>query len=280
MALELEKHMSIVENGGYANETKMVSDSSLDHKGRLPLRSSTGTWKAAFFIIGVQTFNDLVAFLNLIKNDDVANQEWDFFRNRFNKVVKWFFNHYLDRSLPGHIPPVINGVEIHLFDLYKLIENLGGYLSVHFCQEFDKVGEIMGLPKGNGEEIRRCYMNFLEVLTSHFKTARAPRQGHNDALVEPAWKAEKDRNCLGYHQWNFGEDGAHMTRPAVLRGKKTMEHFGVKLEDTTDSQEQPTLPHYRKDQNLQRRYGEPSTSKMHEEQGSSTGSIDDFSIIT
>ncbi|GKE68050.1 ARID DNA-binding domain-containing protein, partial [Tanacetum coccineum] len=155
---------------------------------------------------------------------------------------------YLNRSLPGPIPPVVNGVEIHLFDLYKLIENLGGYLSVHFCQEFDMVGEIMGLPKGNGEEIKRCYMNFLEVLISHFKTARAPRQGHNDALVEPAWKAEKDKDCLGHHQWNFGKDGAHMTRPAVLRGKKTMEHFIVKLEDTTDSQEQPTLPYYREDE--------------------------------
>ncbi|PWA51641.1 purple acid phosphatases superfamily protein [Artemisia annua] len=52
MALELEEHMIIVENGVDANEKKMVCDSSLDHKGRLPLRFSTGTWKAALFIIG------------------------------------------------------------------------------------------------------------------------------------------------------------------------------------------------------------------------------------
>nr|GEZ28297.1 major facilitator superfamily domain, general substrate transporter [Tanacetum cinerariifolium] len=52
MVLELEEHMNIVENGMDANEKEMVYDSSLDHKGRLPLRSSTGTWKAAFFIIG------------------------------------------------------------------------------------------------------------------------------------------------------------------------------------------------------------------------------------
>nr|GEW88212.1 ARID DNA-binding domain-containing protein [Tanacetum cinerariifolium]GEW88223.1 ARID DNA-binding domain-containing protein [Tanacetum cinerariifolium] len=137
-----------------------------------------------------------------------VGQEWDIFRNRFNKVVKWFFNHYLDRSLPGPIPPVVNGVEIHLFDLYKLIENLGGYLSVHFSQDFDMVGEIMGLSKGNREEIKRCYMNFLEIFTSHFKTTRALRKGHNNALMEPALKAEKDKECLGYHRWDFGEDGA------------------------------------------------------------------------
>nr|GEX91049.1 ARID DNA-binding domain-containing protein [Tanacetum cinerariifolium] len=164
--------------------------------------------KGNLYSTKVQTFNDFVTFLNLIKNDDIVSQEWDIFRNRFNKVVKWFFNHYLDRSLPGPIPPVVNGVEIHLFDLYKLIENLGGYLSVHFSQDFDMVGEIMGLSKGNREEIKRCYMNFLEIFTSHFKTTRALRKGHNNALMEPALKAEKDKECLGYHRWDFGEDGA------------------------------------------------------------------------
>ncbi|GJS44893.1 ARID DNA-binding domain-containing protein [Tanacetum coccineum] len=123
--------------------------------------------KGNLYTTKVQSFNDFVAFLNLVKLDDVVSQEWDYFRQRFNMVVKWFFNHYLNRSLPGTIPPVINGVEIHLFDLYKIMENLGGYLSVHFSQEFDMVGEIMGLSKGNGEEIRRCYMNFLEIHQLH-----------------------------------------------------------------------------------------------------------------
>ncbi|GJY22665.1 ARID DNA-binding domain-containing protein [Tanacetum coccineum] len=133
--------------------------------------------KGNLYSTKVQTFNEFVAFLNLIKHDDVVNQEWDFFRNRFNKVVKWFYNYYLDRSLPGPIPPIINGIQIHLFDLYKLIEGLGGYLSVYFCQEFDTIGEIMGISRGNGEEIKKCYINYIDVLTSHFKIARAPQQG-------------------------------------------------------------------------------------------------------
>nr|GEY36947.1 ARID DNA-binding domain-containing protein [Tanacetum cinerariifolium] len=144
------------------------------------LEQDTINIKGNLYTTKVQSFTDFVAFLNLVKLDDVVSQEWDYFRKRFNMVVKWFFNHYLNRSLPGNIPPIINGVEIHLFDLYKIIENLGGYLSVHFSQEFDMVGEIMGLSKGNGEEIRRCYMNFLKILTSHYKTARAPRQGNMD----------------------------------------------------------------------------------------------------
>ena len=31
---------------------KWVNDSSLDHKGQVPLRAETGAWKASFFIIG------------------------------------------------------------------------------------------------------------------------------------------------------------------------------------------------------------------------------------
>lgn len=32
-------------------QEKWVDDSSVDHRGRPPLRSATGSWKAAFFII-------------------------------------------------------------------------------------------------------------------------------------------------------------------------------------------------------------------------------------
>lgn len=34
---------------------KWVYDSSLDRKGRVPLRASTGEWKASLFIIGKNT---------------------------------------------------------------------------------------------------------------------------------------------------------------------------------------------------------------------------------
>lgn len=34
------------------DEQKWVNDSSVDHKGRVPLRGSTGVWKASLFIIG------------------------------------------------------------------------------------------------------------------------------------------------------------------------------------------------------------------------------------
>ncbi|PWA89866.1 Major facilitator superfamily domain, general substrate transporter [Artemisia annua] len=67
MALELEEQMNIAENGGYAKETLMVCDSSLDHKGGIPLRSSTGTRKAAFFIIAIE-FSERLTFFAIASN--------------------------------------------------------------------------------------------------------------------------------------------------------------------------------------------------------------------
>lgn len=34
------------------NQEKWVYDSSVDHKGNVPLRASTGVWKASLFIVG------------------------------------------------------------------------------------------------------------------------------------------------------------------------------------------------------------------------------------
>nr|GEX31237.1 protein ALP1-like [Tanacetum cinerariifolium] len=83
----------------------------------------------------VYTFNDFVAFLNLIKNDEIISKGWDIYRKRFDK---------------------------------------GGYLNVYFGQEFSALAEILGLTRSDGEEIRKCYMTYLEVFVSYYKTARAP----------------------------------------------------------------------------------------------------------
>ena len=36
---------------GGRDEEKWAHDSSVDHKGKVPLRASTGVWKASFFFI-------------------------------------------------------------------------------------------------------------------------------------------------------------------------------------------------------------------------------------
>ena len=38
------------------DEIKWVRDSSLDHKGKVPLRDLTGSWKASLFIVGKEKY--------------------------------------------------------------------------------------------------------------------------------------------------------------------------------------------------------------------------------
>ncbi|GJT65281.1 ARID DNA-binding domain-containing protein [Tanacetum coccineum] len=77
----------------------------------------------------IGNFHRCVAFLDLIRKRGALNNEWEIYRDKFNRVLTWFFNHFLMRPLPGSLPPIINGVTIHLFDLYELIECMGGYIT-------------------------------------------------------------------------------------------------------------------------------------------------------
>ncbi|GJX39903.1 ARID DNA-binding domain-containing protein [Tanacetum coccineum] len=178
----------------------------------------------------VHTFQEFVGFLNLIKNDDVVSKGWELYRDRFVKVLKWFYSHYLQRQLPRPIPPIIHGIPIHLFDLYKLIECMGGYLSVHFGQEFGALPEILGLTRSDGEDIRKCYMVYLDVFTSYYKIARAPKF--------PA-RADEDSSLESY-QWTFSKISAPL---ASQKGKEKIEHFGIKLEDEENCIEQQSAHH-------------------------------------
>ncbi|GJZ01259.1 hypothetical protein Tco_0519220 [Tanacetum coccineum] len=99
---------------------------------------------------------------------------------------------------------------------------LGGYLGVYFGNEFGKIGEILGLSKQDGEEIKRCYINYLDVFTSYYKTARVSTRNVEEG---------NGFNCLTSHQSDFAE--IRTPNVEVAKGKEKMEHFGIELEDTS-----------------------------------------------
>ncbi|GKC06361.1 ARID DNA-binding domain-containing protein [Tanacetum coccineum] len=176
----------------------------------------------------VHNFHGFVDFLNLIKRDEIVSREWDAYRGRFIKVLEWFYRHYLKKELPGIIPPIIDGITIHLFDLYKLMENMGGYLSVHFGLEFGAIAEILGLTRSDGEKIRKCYETYLEVFVSYYKTARAPQ--------DPI-KTEEGSESLEEYRWKLYEKDAP---EAVGKGKEKMEHFGIMLKEEGEHKQSET----------------------------------------
>ncbi|KAI4356531.1 hypothetical protein L6164_000548 [Bauhinia variegata] len=49
---------------GEVDEMKWVYDSSVDHKGKVPLRASTGSWKASLFIIAIE-FSERLSYFGI-----------------------------------------------------------------------------------------------------------------------------------------------------------------------------------------------------------------------
>uniref|UniRef100_A0A2N9GN53 Major facilitator superfamily (MFS) profile domain-containing protein n=1 Tax=Fagus sylvatica TaxID=28930 RepID=A0A2N9GN53_FAGSY len=65
--MELEMEMKRRGGQGESNEEKWVHDSSVDHKGRVPLRASTGVWKASLFIITIE-FSERLSYFGIAPN--------------------------------------------------------------------------------------------------------------------------------------------------------------------------------------------------------------------
>nr|GEZ04865.1 ARID DNA-binding domain-containing protein [Tanacetum cinerariifolium] len=84
-----------------------TSNEGMKPVGMLSMEDDLIEIKGTIYSTRVNTFNEYVGFLNSLKQDEIISQTWDVFRNKFDKVVKWFYEKYLERSLPGPLPPTI-----------------------------------------------------------------------------------------------------------------------------------------------------------------------------
>nr|GEW05443.1 ARID DNA-binding domain-containing protein [Tanacetum cinerariifolium] len=166
--------------------------------GMLSMEDDLIEIKGTIYSTRVNTFNEYVGFFNMLKQDEIISQEWD----------------------------------------------------------FSKIGEILGLSIQDGEEVRRCYINFLDVFTSYYKTAMVPKQEHNPVLGMPTKIVEegKEYTCLASHQCDFAEIKAPNMEAASRKGKEKIEHFRIILEDTrreSDSHHfQPIQPNIKRSQTM------------------------------
>ncbi|GKA57586.1 ARID DNA-binding domain-containing protein [Tanacetum coccineum] len=236
--------------------------------------------------VEIGNFHECVAFLDLIRKGGALSNEWEVHRDKFNRVLTWFFNHFLMRPLPGSLPPIIKGVTIHLFDLYELIECMGGYISVQFEGDFEGLAEILGLERSDGLDIRRCYLDYLEPLVSNYKAARSsnPTGGYEDEGI---------RRFEDYHG-DGNKDGS-----TAAKEKGRVEHFGITLKkeeegkcDATAHQDEEDMARIKcylcqktghfdfECPNEKRRpTNGASTSRQQGEKDTHSSSSDDFTII-
>ncbi|GJR86147.1 ARID DNA-binding domain-containing protein [Tanacetum coccineum] len=143
---------------------------------------------------------------DFIRMEDKIYPVKDLFRAKFDDMVKWFYVEYLHKPVLGPIPYVINGIEIYLLDLYKLIDCLEGYLNVLFSRKFGKIAEMLGLPSEYGKE----------------KATVMAEEGCDQAYVED----QQDKVGL--------KRKAQTEKESCGNTLRKLEHFGIKLEDSDD----------------------------------------------
>nr|GEW10455.1 ARID DNA-binding domain-containing protein [Tanacetum cinerariifolium] len=137
-----------------------------------------------------------------------------------------------------------------------------------------------------GEEVRRCYINFLDVFTSYYKTARVPKQEHNYVLSMPKKIVEKgkENTYLASHQCDFGDIQAPNMEATNRKGKKKIEHFGIVLEDTSRESDshhfQPIQPNIKRNQTMKKDIqGMIKRPEPADKEDTNSSSSDDFMII-
>nr|GEW20914.1 ARID DNA-binding domain-containing protein [Tanacetum cinerariifolium] len=152
------------------------------------------------------------------------------------------------------------------------------------------IWKILGLSIQDGEEVKNCYIKYLDVFTCYYKTARVPKQEHSPVLDIPTEIVEegKEYTCLTSRQCDIAEIKAPSMETANRKGKaKKIEHFGVKLEDITkesDSHHFQPIQHNIKgsltlNKDIQGMIRRPTSSESTDKEDTSSSSSNDLIII-
>ncbi|GJT04508.1 ARID DNA-binding domain-containing protein [Tanacetum coccineum] len=86
------------------------------------------------------------------------------------------------------IPPRVGVMEINLLGLHKMVDNLGGYLSVTLGDKWNTIASLQGLTNEDGEAMKDCYRKFIDMVQVKDPQGKEKDEaGKEEAL-------EKDKN--------------------------------------------------------------------------------------
>ncbi|KAK9283160.1 hypothetical protein L1049_011392 [Liquidambar formosana] len=141
---------------GESDGEKWVQDSSVDHKGRVPLRASTGGWKASLFIISIE-FSERLSFFGIATNlisylTKIMHQD---LKTAARNVNYWsgvttmmpLIGGFLADSYTGQFPMVLSSSLIYLMGLSLL--TMSQFIpslkpcNMHSCHKPRKIHEVV-----------------------------------------------------------------------------------------------------------------------------------------
>ncbi|GJY04129.1 ARID DNA-binding domain-containing protein [Tanacetum coccineum] len=162
----------------------------------------------------LNSFKRFISFLNLIKNDSIVFKNWEVLRKRFEDMINWFYLIYLKQDVLEPLPPVIGNVKIDLLGLYKMVDSMGGYLSVSFRNRWKEVVVIHGLTEAHKEDLKACYKRTIDLVKFCYDTTLR------------TWFKEEPVKCEKTKKVEGGCDHA--------KEKNPQEHDGSKGNNDTD----------------------------------------------
>ncbi|GKC59329.1 ARID DNA-binding domain-containing protein [Tanacetum coccineum] len=153
-------------------------------------------------------------------------------------MLGWFYLVYLKQDVLGDLPPVVWEVKVDLLGLYKLVDNLGGYMNVTFGNKWKKVTQLLGLTQDDEETVKECYKEYIGMVKIYYEEAQRSKQDE-----EPKGEVVGNSSGTAHVKDPLGYAGMSVEIGSALEGtpKKTAQ-FGVNMEsymeDTADEDEQ------------------------------------------
>ncbi|GJS37840.1 ARID DNA-binding domain-containing protein [Tanacetum coccineum] len=132
------------------------------------------SWNGSLYAIKVNSLSRFLSFVNLIKKDGIVYKHWEIFSKKYVEMLKWFYLVYLNYERLEEIPPRVGVMEINLLGLHKMVDNLGGYLSVTLGDKWNTIASLQGLTNEDGEAMKDCYRKFIDMVQVYYETAKKP----------------------------------------------------------------------------------------------------------
>ncbi|GKB41731.1 ARID DNA-binding domain-containing protein [Tanacetum coccineum] len=104
----------------------------------------------------------------------LKQKNWEVLRKRFEDMIKWFYLIYLKQDVLEPLQLVIRNVKIDLLGLYKMVDSMGGYLSVSFGNRLKEVVVIHGLTEAHEEDLKACYKRTIDMVKFYYDTTLRP----------------------------------------------------------------------------------------------------------
>ncbi|GKC89896.1 ARID DNA-binding domain-containing protein [Tanacetum coccineum] len=161
--------------------------------------------------------------------NSLVYKNWEIFSRKFVEMVRWFYLVYLNYERLDEIPPRVVVVEINLLSLYKIIDNLGGYLCVTLGDKWKIVAGLQGLTEDDGEAMRDCYKKFIDMVQVYYETAERPWYDRKPGkeVGKSSSIPTKVEDPQGKDKDKAGIEEAH---EALEEGMNFETQFGVRLE--------------------------------------------------